>query len=139
MRGSQSPEWKIRSGLAQIGCSETAFCKIAEFTHSNFSVIMADKGKDFTAEQAEMLRELLDEMVELQLFVGRDIPIAWAVVDKVRNALCIQRIKQISRELGYEDAAIQNLIVDAPTMVSKVREDLSKPPESGMSMNPNGL
>ena len=121
MRGSQSAEWKVRSGLATLGCSETAFCKIANFTHSNFSVIMAGE-KDFTQEQAARLQELLSEMVELQLFVGRDIPVAWAVVDKIKHALCIQRIKRISQELGYEDSSVKDLVVDAPRMVVAPRE-----------------
>jgi hypothetical protein len=130
MRGSLSPEGQIQKGLILIGCSETAFCKIAGFTQSNFSVIMAGQ-KDFTVEQADELRELLSEMTSLQLHVGRDVPIAWTNTVKVKDALFVQRIKRIGQELGFPD--FENLTIDTPTLV---RRDAM--PDSQAILSPNG-
>lgn len=118
-RGSLSPEWKIRSGLDLLSCSDLMFCKIADFPPTTFGRIM-DGEKDFTDDQAARLRETLDEMMALQIAAGRDTPVAWNSIERVKRALFIRRFQNICRELGYENPAIDALVADAPTMVPKV-------------------
>lgn len=120
MRGSLSPESRIKKVLIQLGCSETAFAKVAGFPQSSFSRIMTGE-KDFTPEQANHLSEVFQEMFDLQ--AALDAPVAWENTEKVWTALVVRRVDRIARELGQEKLASKGI---AKGMLVQSQQKLSR-------------
>jgi hypothetical protein len=94
-----SPENRIKTELAKLGCAERNFAVIAGVVgKSRFAEGMAGQ-KDFEHRDAERILEVLEEMRELQAAVG-DVPIDWSRVDRVQTALVVRRVAKIASEFN---------------------------------------
>lgn len=97
MRGSLSPETIIRNELQAVGCTPRQFCGITGFSYGNFAAIMAGS-RDFEPDQAERLREKIEQMKSLVEEIGL-IP-DWSRTEDIIRVLTLRLVQSVSREQG---------------------------------------
>jgi hypothetical protein len=115
MRGTLSAEVRIERGLRHFECSGRNFVELArasgiQVAQSSFALVMSDKGKDFDADTAERLLDLLEQMRKLQEAVSLNglykgdgtvfVAIDWSRTERLSTALAYRRLQQVASELG---------------------------------------
>jgi hypothetical protein len=104
-----SNEGKIRRILGILRCADVNFSKINGGIVSNSRLAQAlseddEKRKPLDQRDAELILEVLAEMIELQddikTKLGVDVDIDWSRTEKIKNALVTRRIRKIEKELN---------------------------------------
>lgn len=123
MRGSLSAEVRVERGLRQFQCSGINFVKLAkasgiQVAQSSFALVMSG-GKDFDADTAARLLDLLEQMRLLQSDI--DVPIDWSRSELVVRTLAVRRLQRIAHETGDAcfDSYANALTGDVAVGVSK--------------------
>jgi hypothetical protein len=121
MLATLSNEAKIERGLALLGCSAAAFCKLAGICgKTRFMEAMNGlPGRHFSEREAEALLFCLEQLWELQAAVdeaSRDergrtthVPLDFSQYDRIKDALTIRLAQKCLKEEGDSslDAAAQ--------------------------------
>jgi hypothetical protein len=97
-----SPEGKIASGLAKLGCGVHHFAEIVPIlSRSRIKSALLDSTKRFKTADANRLLDLLDRMVKLQDSIL--VAIDWSKTEKVRTALAVRLAASILQEQGNHE------------------------------------
>lgn len=105
MVAALSPEGRIDTGLRSLQCSGRNFIEIAKALGArvgtgSFSESLNGK-RTFDRETGERLLEILSRMRELQDSVS--VPVDWARVEEITNALTTRLVANIAGEIGLTE------------------------------------
>jgi hypothetical protein len=105
MFGSLSNEGRIAKALAQLGCPQTNFAKLANIPKTAFLNAMHGlPGCALSDETAQKALSFIERLWELQTAVDQlakaHLPLDWGKYDQIGDALVVFQAKEICLETG---------------------------------------
>ena len=113
MPATLSVEGKLDAGLRELGCASMNFVNLSktlgvQVSTGVFSEALSGK-RYLNREVGDRLLEILERMKSLQSEV--DVPIDWAITERISNALTTRLVAAIDRESNSENSELQQMAI----------------------------